>query len=106
MPNSSLSAMYHWCRLCANTTIIAFQDKNGFVQIGNHTSRGWTLNQLGQDLEPVMGTGLALQPFYRSGWLDQINLYHQKSLLNLSLASWNEVHQEGLSTIIHPPVSC
>ncbi|MCJ1429008.1 hypothetical protein MMC29_006921 [Sticta canariensis] len=94
MPNSSLSAMYHWCRLCANTTIIAFQDKNGFVQIGNHTSRGWTLNQLGQDLEPVMGTGLALQPFYRSGWLDQINLYHQKSLLNLSLASWNTVRQE------------
>lgn len=37
MPNSSLTAMYHQCKLGANTTIIAFQNENGFVQIGNLT---------------------------------------------------------------------
>lgn len=88
MPDSSLAAMYNQCRLCANTTIIAFQDKNGFVQIGNLTSDGWILTQLGSALDPEIGTGLALQPFYRNGSKDQINLYHQKSNLNMSLASW------------------
>ena len=87
MPNSTLSAMYNWCGLCANTTIIAFQDKNGFVQIGNYESGDWTLKQLGQDLQPQLGTGLALQPFYRRGLRDQVNLYYQKSNLNLALAS-------------------
>lgn len=88
MSNSSLSAMYNQCKLCANTTVIAFQDKNGFVQIGNFTSSGWSLTQLDQSLNPIMGTGLALQPFYRAGMEDQINLYHQKSGLNMGLASW------------------
>ncbi|KAL8827857.1 MAG: hypothetical protein Q9191_002938 [Dirinaria sp. TL-2023a] len=88
MPNASLSAMYNQCRLCANTTIIAFQDKNGFVQIGNLTSLGWNLVQLGPGLAPQIGTALALQPFYRSGLEDQINLYYQKSNLNMSLATW------------------
>ncbi|MCJ1470977.1 hypothetical protein MMC07_009625 [Pseudocyphellaria aurata] len=33
MPNSSLSATYDWCSLCANnTTIIAFQDEHGVVR--------------------------------------------------------------------------
>ena len=95
--------MYHWCLFCSNTTIIAFQDENGFLQIGNLTFSGWTLNQLGQALEPVMGTGLAL---HYSGARDQINLFYQKSSLNLAQASWNPVHQECLSTIIHSPVSC
>ena len=93
MPNSSLSAMYNQCELCANTTIIAFQDMNGFVQISNLTSDGWTLVQLGPDLDPEIGTALALQPFYRSGLEDQINLYYQKSNLNMSLASWQPVSQ-------------
>lgn len=105
MANSSLSAMYNWCSLCANTTIIAFQDENGFVQIGNSTSGGWTLTQLGQDLEPALGTGLALQPFYRTGQVDQVNLYYQKSFLNLSLASTDlGSTQGGWSTILHAPV--
>ena len=81
MPNSSLTAIYNQCKLCANTTIIAFQDENGFVQIGNLTSGGWTLTQLGPALRPEMGTGLALQPFYRNGLEDQINLFHQQSNL-------------------------
>lgn len=108
MPNSSLSVMYNWCTLCANTTIIAFQDENGFVQVGNFTSGGWTPTQLGQNLEPELGTGLALQPFYRMGLADQINLYHQKSMLNMALASWSTVSENdnGLSIILCPPVSC
>lgn len=89
MANSSLTAMYNQCSRCANTTIIAFQDENGFVQIGNLTSGGWTLTQLGSALDPAIGTGLALQPFYLTGSEDQINLYHQTSDLNLSLSSWN-----------------
>jgi hypothetical protein len=85
-PNSSLSAMYNQCSLCANTKIVAFQDENGFVQVANLTTGGWTLTQV--NLDPLMGTGLALQPFYRLGLEDQINLYHQKADLNMSLASW------------------
>jgi len=107
MSNSSLAAMYNHCNLCANTTIIAFQDENGFVQIGNLISSGWTLTQLGPALDPEMGTGLALQPFYLGGSEDQINLYHQKSDLNMSLASWKPAFKNngGLS-IIPLPISC
>lgn len=103
MANSSLSAMYNWCELCANTIIIAFQDENGFVKIGNFTSDGWTLKALGQDLNPALGTGLALQPFYRSGLADQINLYYQKSVLNMALASRpGSANPSSLSTILRP----
>ncbi|KAL9036679.1 MAG: hypothetical protein Q9214_006029, partial [Letrouitia sp. 1 TL-2023] len=100
MPNSSLTAMYNQCTLCANTTMIAFQDKNGFVQFGNLTAHGWTLTQLGVALDPKKGTGLALQPFYRPGAEDQINIYYQKSYHNLSLACWKPVlprEKEGWS---------
>ena len=100
MPNSSLSAMYNQCRLCANTTIIAFQDENGFVQIGNLTTAGWTLTQLGSALDPIMGTGLALQPFYRTGLQDQVNLYHQKSDLTMSLACWQPAPMNNGSLLI------
>ena len=78
--------MYNQCGLCANTTIVAFQDVNGFVQVANLTAGGWTLTQV--NLDPLMGTGLALQPFYTSGLEDRINLYHQKADLIMSLASW------------------
>ncbi|MCJ1466787.1 hypothetical protein MMC07_005407 [Pseudocyphellaria aurata] len=93
MSNSSLSAMYYWCSLCANTTIIAFQDENGFVQIGNFTSGGWTLHQLGQDLEPNIGTGLALQQFNHVMY--GINLFYQNSGLNMSLATWDPTIKAG-----------
>ncbi|KAL9624163.1 MAG: hypothetical protein Q9160_001685 [Pyrenula sp. 1 TL-2023] len=98
MPNSSLSAMYNWCELCANTTIIAFQDENGAVKIGNFSSSAanngsnstsWTVTQLQQELDPTSGTALSLQPFYRGGMEDQINLYHQKSTgLEMALTCW------------------
>lgn len=100
MPNSSLSAMYNQCKLCANTTIIAFQDVNGFVQLGIFTSNGWTLKQLGPALEPQLGTGLALQPYYFNG-SENVSLYYQKSNLSLSLAVWARPSQynDGLSAI-------
>ncbi|KAL9608997.1 MAG: hypothetical protein Q9167_006206 [Letrouitia subvulpina] len=88
MSNSSLAAMYNQCELCVNTTFIAFQDKNGFVQIGNLTAHGWVLTQLGPALDPEIGTALAHVPFYFKGMQDQINLYYQKSYLVMSLASW------------------
>ena len=103
MANSSLTAMYNQCSRCANTTIIAFQDENGFVQVGNLTSGGWTLTQLGSALDPEMGTGLALQPFYLNGSMDQINLYHQTSNLNLSLSSWNPPSKNSPGLSIERP---
>lgn len=106
MANSSLSAMYNWCSYCANTTIIAFQDENGFIQTGNFTSDGWVLKQLGQNLNPKSGTALALLPFYiTGGWADRINLYHQKSNLSLAVASWRPklANVGGLSTKYPPP---
>jgi len=78
--------MYNQCQKCANTTIVAFQDSNGFVQVANLTSSGWVLTQV--NVNPQLATGLALQPFYWAGFEDQIDLFHQKSDLNLSLASW------------------
>ena len=103
MSNSSLAAMYNQCSLCANTTIIAFQDDNGFVQVGNLTFGGWTLTQLGSELDSAIGRGLALQPFYLVGWVDQVNLYHQKSELNLSLASWKpSLVNDGVSIMPLP----
>ena len=56
------------------------------MQIGNETEAGWSLIQL--NLDHVIGTGLALQPYYVEGAQDQINLYSQKSDLNLSLTIW------------------
>ncbi len=102
MPNSGLTAMYNQCKMCANTTIIAFQDMNGFIQIGSHTSGGWTLTQLGPALDPEMGTGLALQSFYRNDTADQINVYYPKSNLNVSLASWKPVSGNNGSLSIDP----
>ena len=95
--------MYNQCSRCANTTIIAFQDENGFIQIGNLTSGGWTLTQLGSALDPEMGTGLALQPFYLNGSEDIINLYHQTSNLNLSLSAWTPPSQNNIGlSILYP----
>ena len=85
MANSSLAAMYYQCRGCPSTTIIAFQDTNGFVQIGNLTSRGWTLIQLGPTLDPAMGTALTLIPLRHKEPSDLIDIYYQKWGLNLSI---------------------
>lgn len=84
-PNSSLTAMYNQCHDCANTTILAYQDVNGFVQVANKSSSGWTSKQL--RLDAYTGTGLALQPFYLPELQDQINLYYQSIALNITLAT-------------------
>lgn len=71
---------------------MVYQDVNGFVQVANMTASGWVLTQV--NVNAVVGTGLAMQPQYlgssgSSGMVaDQINLYHQKETLNISLASW------------------
>ena len=80
--------MYNQCTLCANTTIIAFQDKNGALKIGNLTSQGWSFTQLGSSFDFKLGTGLALQPFARAGKIDQVDLFYQKSNLSMSLVHW------------------
>lgn len=92
MPNSSIAALYNQCQQCSNNTIIAFQDVNGFVQIGNLTREGWSISQLGNNMAPAVGTGLALHPFIRANTSDQINLYYQKADgFNLTLAAYQEV---------------
>ena len=90
LANSSLAILYNQCASCANSTIIAFQDQDGHIQIGNLTSSGWTLTQLGTGMDPIMGTGLALEALrgYHEGWPLQINLHYQKSNLSLCQASW------------------
>ncbi|MCJ1463707.1 hypothetical protein MMC07_002316 [Pseudocyphellaria aurata] len=98
LPNSSLSATYDWCRLCANTTIIAFQDERGFLRIGNYTSGGWTLRQpADQSFNPEMGTGLALQQSPINDVMYSINLFYQNSESgpNMALASWSPNFQAG-----------
>lgn len=40
MSNSSLTAMYDQRYSCANTTLVAFQDRYGFIQVGNLTLNG------------------------------------------------------------------
>lgn len=97
MANSSLAVMRDECALCPNTTLIAFQDPNGFVQIANSTSTGWTLTQLGDDTQPEMGTAFALYPSYLSNEPDQVNLFYQKASLNMSLATWRQGQNQGES---------
>ena len=93
--------MYNQCSRCANTTIVAFQDENGLVQVGNLTSDGWMLTQLGSVLDPKLGSGLALQPFYLPGSEDRINLYHQKYNLNMSLANRKPAWKNNGGLSIH-----
>lgn len=84
--NASLSALYWQCARCTDTIIIAYQDVNNFVQIGNRTSAGWVFTQI--NMNPIQNTGLALHPAFLEGVSNQINFYYQKSNLNLSQACW------------------
>ncbi|KAF7889968.1 uncharacterized protein EAF02_002383 [Botrytis sinoallii] len=84
--NASVAVMYWQCRLCSNTTIIAFQDANNKMQVGNLTASGWDLTQIMVDV--VDNTGLALQPFYRLGEADQINLYYQNPSSVMTISAW------------------
>lgn len=84
--DAGLSAVYWQCAICTNTTIIAYQDVNSFVQIGNRTTTDWVFTQL--NLNPIQNTGLALQIAFTQGISAQINFYYQKSNLNLTQAWW------------------
>ncbi|ESZ92402.1 hypothetical protein SBOR_7210 [Sclerotinia borealis F-4128] len=84
--NSRVSVMYWQCLLCSNTTIIAFQDLNNQVQVGNLTNSGWTLTQM--NVGAIDNTGLALQPFYRLNEAHQINLYYQQTNSNMAISAW------------------
>lgn len=103
MPNSSLTAMYNQCKFCANTTLIAFQDMLGFVQIGNLTSAGWTLSQLPPMYDWAPVTGLALLPNYAKGLQDEICLFFQNSALIMEMAKWTSaVNYDGSPSITFP----
>lgn len=85
-PDASLSVTY--CRYATreNFTVIAYQDVNGFIRIGDQTPVGWILAQA--KLNPINNTGLALQ---FEGYYNQkgsISLYYQMSNLSLSSAWW------------------
>ena len=110
MPNSSLAIMYHQCEYCANVTIIAFQDENGRLKIGNLTSTGWTLTILdglygpsGPTPLPLPGTGLAFCPNYIPGLQDRIDLYYQTSWGNISLASWTPINSNASRQYLSTP---
>ena len=96
MPNSSIAAVYNWCSACTNTTVIAFQDQEGAIQIGNKTAGGWKIAPLGADAQPLPGTGIALAVTGDN----RLNLYYQKTTLNMALAVWNAPNgNTGMSTI-------
>jgi hypothetical protein len=92
LANGSLTALYDQCESCGNTPLFAFQDDNGFVQIGNYSrSGGWTLTQLGSENDPLPGTALAMRPNYRAGLRDQIDLHYQRtSNLDLTQVSYRD----------------
>ena len=73
--------------------MVAFQDINGFIQLGNLTADGWTLTQVNDD--SIMGTGLALQPFYNAGTSDAIDLYNQGANLTIRLSTWVPASESG-----------
>lgn len=84
--DAGVSVVYHQCANCSNNTIIAYQDVNGFVQIGNRTSDGWILTQV--DINPINNTGLALALEITSGLPKFVDIYYQAPNLNLGLHSW------------------
>ena len=91
--------MYYQCRDCANETIVAFQDQNDHLKIGNLTSAGWALTILdglygpnNPTPHPLPGTGLAFCPNYLPGLPDRIDLYYQTLWDNISLASWTPIN--------------
>lgn len=82
-------SLQHWhfqCLYCIGDDALPLHERRHVL--GNLTSTGWARTELDSDLDPVLGTGLALHPLHRIGLSDQINLFYQKSDLNLSLASW------------------
>ncbi|ATZ53304.1 hypothetical protein BCIN_09g01760 [Botrytis cinerea B05.10] len=89
--DSRVAVMYWQCALCTNTTIIAFQDANNKMQVGNLTTSGWVLTQIRVDV--VENTGLALQPFYRPDAADQINLYYQNPSSVMTISAWEYANQ-------------
>jgi hypothetical protein len=86
LPSSSLATIYHQCSLCANTTLVSYQDANGAIQIANLTESGWTSMKVVASAQP--NTGLALHPFSRTGVENQIDLYYQAATSNVTLACW------------------
>ncbi len=83
--------MYNQCKMCANTTIIAFQDTNGFVQIGNRTSDGWASTQIGPtlDQEGNWTRVIAILPQWVGGsdqpLLSEVELQYELDKLETSL---------------------
>lgn len=88
LSNGSITALYDQCPRCSNSTIVVFQDSNGYLQVANHTETGWTSPPTQLVIDATQGTGLALQAQIGLNVPDQINLYHQTSSLNLTLASY------------------
>ena len=96
--DAGMGVVYHQCAKCSNNTIIAFQDVNGFVQVGNRTSNGWILTQV--DVGAVNNTGLALGTVTVAAVPRRISLYYQASSLNLSQYVWEPANGNGLGEIL------
>ena len=86
-PNSSLTATFNQCALCANTILLAYTNQNGTIRVGNLTTTGWQTSSLG--IASTKGSDLGITPFYRAGVKDEFKLYYQRaSDENLVLAAW------------------
>jgi hypothetical protein len=88
--------MFNQCQYCANSTLLAYQDESNNIVIANYTAAGgWKTETLG--VKAMNGTGLAMQPFTRSGATDQINLFRQTDDGVLGLSSWKSSKHPSIS---------
>lgn len=96
--DAGVSVAYHQCARCSNNTVIAYQDLNGFLQIGNRTSDGWILTQI--DANPIDNTGLALALVVALGLPKNICVYYQAPNLKLSQHVWKPVDVNNSGEIL------
>ncbi|KAI9808471.1 MAG: hypothetical protein M1827_007224 [Pycnora praestabilis] len=86
-PNCSIAVTLDQCALCANSTLLTFQDRDNDVQVSNRTAGAWNLTPL--NLGALTNTGLALVSNHEGTTIGPINLYFQKqSSKDLAQASW------------------
>lgn len=98
-PDSSLSVTYNQCASCENSTIIAYQDINGFVQIGVQTSARWRVKHF--NLHSIVNTGLALKTNQDSeSSAVGAFLVYQRSDLNISAVWWRTTDEDIRGKVI------
>lgn len=93
MTEGKLSAYYHECSLCSNSTLVAHAS-NGSVFVYNSTSEeAWKGQSYSVETNALESSELSFQPYSTTTYstttyADQVNLYYQRSDKTLVLSSW------------------